>query len=78
MQLPLLPKNLYDRDFNLWLETTINCLREGKLLQIDYENLIEELESIGRSEKNALKSNLKILLMHLLKYKYQPEKSCNS
>lgn len=77
-QSPLTVRNLYDQDFNLWLEQTIQSLREGKLLEIDYDNLIEELESIGRSEKNALKSNLRILLMHLLKYKYQPEKRTNS
>jgi hypothetical protein len=69
---------LYDQDFNLWLETTINSLREGKLLEIDYENLIEELEDMGKRDTNALKSNLKILLMHLLKYQYQPEKRTNS
>ena len=53
-------------------------MKECKLLEVDYENLIEELDSIGRSEKNALKSNLKILLMHLLKWQYQPEKITNS
>ena len=76
--LSLTQTNLYDQDFNLWLENTINSLRQGKLLEVDYENLIEELESMGRSEKNALKSNLRVLLMHLLKYKYQPEKRTNS
>jgi hypothetical protein len=77
-QLLLTKTTLYEQDFNLWLETTINSLREGKLLEIDYENLIEELESMGKRDRNALKSNLKILLMHLLKYKYQPEKITNS
>ncbi|MEA5509042.1 DUF29 domain-containing protein [Crocosphaera sp. UHCC 0190] len=70
--------NLYQEDFNLWLERMVDLLREGKLLEIDYPNLIEELESMGRSEKNALKSNLRILLMHLLKYQYQPQKRSNS
>ncbi|WP_232315069.1 DUF29 domain-containing protein [Picosynechococcus sp. PCC 7003] len=69
---------LYDQDFNLWLVETIHFLKEGKLLEVDYENLIEELETMGRSEKNALKSNLKILLMHLLKYQFQREKRSNS
>ncbi|MGK7926168.1 MAG: DUF29 domain-containing protein, partial [Spirulina sp.] len=69
---------LYERDFNLWLEETVMLLRDGKLFQVDRENLIEELESMGRSEKNALKSHLRILLMHLLKYRYQPEKRTNS
>ncbi len=40
--------------------------------------LIEEIESMGRKEKNVLSSNLQVLLMHLLKYKYQPEKRSNS
>ncbi len=70
--------SLYEQDFYLWLQTTINLLKEGKLAEIDLENLLEELESMGRSEKNALKSNLKVLLMHLLKYKYQSQKRTNS
>ncbi|HBW56319.1 MAG TPA: DUF29 domain-containing protein [Oscillatoriales bacterium UBA8482] len=70
--------SLYDQDFYLWLQTTINVLKQGKFAEVDLENLLEELESMGRSEKNALKSNLRILVMHLLKYKYQPEKRTNS
>ncbi|MEM8780695.1 MAG: DUF29 domain-containing protein, partial [Cyanobacteria bacterium P01_G01_bin.49] len=42
------------------------------------DNLIEEIESMGRREKNALESNLEQLLMHLLKWKYQPSKHSNS
>ncbi|VXD19232.1 DUF29 domain-containing protein [Planktothrix paucivesiculata] len=70
--------SLYDQDFYLWLQTNINVLKQGKFAEVDLENLLEELESMGRSEKNALKSNLRILVMHLLKYKYQPEKRTNS
>jgi hypothetical protein len=69
---------LYDRDYYLWLETTARLLRERKLSQIDYENLIEEIEDMGNSQKDSLESNLRILLMHLLKYKYQPSKRSNS
>lgn len=71
-------KSLYEQDFYEWLQANINLLREEKFAEIDLENILEELESMGRSEKNALKSNLRILLMHLLKYKYQPEKRTNS
>lgn len=71
-------QTLYEKDFNLWIETTVSLLRDRHLEQIDYENLVEELESMGRSEKNALKSNLRILLMHLLKWKYQSERRSNS
>lgn len=67
-------KILYEQDYNLWLEATAHLLREKKLDQIDYENLIEEIESMGRSDKRFLKSNLEQLLMHLLKWKYQSNK----
>ncbi|WP_413172861.1 DUF29 domain-containing protein [Anabaena azotica] len=70
--------NLYHEDFYLWIETTAKQLRNGNFVEIDLANLIEEIESMGRSEKRALKSNLLVLLMHLLKYKYQPEKRSNS
>ncbi len=70
--------SLYEQDFDLWLQTNINLLKEGKFTELDLENLLEELESMGRSDKNALKSNLRVLLMHLLKYKYQPKKRTNS
>ena len=70
--------NLYNEDFYLWIETTAKQLKNGNFAEIDLENLIEEIESMGRSEKRALKSNLLILLMHLLKYKYQPDKRSNS
>lgn len=69
---------LYDKDYYLWLEETVQLLREGKLTEIDVNNLIEEIEDMGRSEKKAVKSNLKILLCHLLKYKYQPQKRSRS
>jgi len=69
---------LYDQDFYLWIETTAQQLKEGRFSEVDLENLVEEIESMGRSEKRALESNLVILLMHLLKYKYQPERRTNS
>ncbi|VXD13634.1 conserved hypothetical protein [Planktothrix serta PCC 8927] len=71
-------KSLYEQDFYEWLQTNISLLKERNFADIDLENILEELESMGRSEKNALKSNLRILVMHLLKYKYQPQKRTNS
>jgi hypothetical protein len=69
---------LYDQDFSLWIETTVEQLKQKQLDRLDWENLIEEIESLGKSEKNALQSNLRILLMHLLKWEYQPERRSNS
>ncbi len=69
---------LYEQDFYLWIETTAKQLKEGRFSEVDLANLVEEIESMGRSEKHALQSNLVVLLMHLLKYKYQQEKRSNS
>ena len=70
--------NLYDKDYCLWLEETIQLLREGRLTELDISNLIEEIEDMGISQKKAVKSNSRILLMHLLKWKYQPTKRSKS
>jgi hypothetical protein len=75
---PTPPQALYDRDFCLWLETTTNLLKARQLDRIDYDHLVEELEDMGNSQKAALESNLEQLLMHLLKWKYQPSKRSNS
>jgi Domain of unknown function DUF29 len=70
--------NLYDRDFYLWIEETLKLLREGKLAEIDVANLIEEIDDMGKSQKQAVRSNLIVVLMHLLKYKYQPDRRSGS
>ena len=69
---------LYDQDFYLWIETTAKQLKEGRFSEVDLENLIEEIECMGRSEKKSIKSNFIVVLIHLLKCKYQPEKRSNS
>ena len=78
-QLP--PQSIFDsyaQDYCLWLEKVVQVLQNGNLSELDIPHLIEELESRGKSEKRAVYSNLKILLLHLLKYRYQPEKRSNS
>jgi len=62
-------QTLYDQDYYLWLRTTINQLRTGQFSAVDLENLLEELETMGRSEKRAIESLLTKLLVHLLKLK---------
>jgi hypothetical protein len=72
------PKTLYNQDYCLWLDMTAKLLQERQLNEIDFENLIEELEGMSRREKEALFSNLQIVLLHLLKYRYQSSKRSNS
>ncbi len=63
-------QTLYERDYALWLETTIEQLRQGKFSVLDLENLIEELESMGRSDRRDAESLLTRLFEHLLKLSY--------
>ena len=63
-------QTLYDQDYYLWIRTTINQLRAGQFSVVDLENLLEELETMGRSEKRAIESLLIKLLVHLLKLQY--------
>jgi len=62
--------SLYETDYNRWLQQTIQNLNERNFENIDWENLIEELESMGKSEKRALISLLTRLIEHLLKLSY--------
>ncbi|XGV95535.1 MAG: DUF29 domain-containing protein [Leptolyngbya sp. BL-A-14] len=66
-------KNLYDRDFVRWVEMTVEQLRAQNYADVDWANLIEEIEDMSRRERKNLKSNLVVLLLHLLKWQYQPE-----
>ena len=63
-------RNLYEKDYYLWLDKTINLLENHQFSDLDLENLIEEISSIGKSEKRSLESYLTRLLEHLLKLVY--------
>lgn len=63
-------KTLYDSDFALWIEETVKHLKSGHLAQVDLENLIEEVQSLGKSQRKAVRSFLVSLLEHLLKCCY--------
>jgi hypothetical protein len=69
---------LYEKDFHLWLTETASLLRERRFSKLDLPNLIEEIETLGRSEKRVVESNLVVLLIHLLKWKYQFNKRSHS
>jgi hypothetical protein len=62
----------YDHDFYAWTFEQAARLRNGCWTELDVENIAEELESLGRSEKRELISRLSVLLTHLLKWQYQP------
>lgn len=68
----------YNQDFYGWTQEQVSLLKEGRFSDIDIENLIEEVETMGRSEKRSLESRFTVLMTHLLKWKYQPERRGNS
>ncbi len=66
-------RSLYEADFYAWTQQQAELLRSGRLAQLDVENLAEEIEALGRQERQELRNRLGILLGHLLKWHYQPE-----
>ena len=69
---PAKPAPVYEGDFYAWSNEQAMLLRAGKLSAADVEHIAEEIESMGRSEKRELVSRLTVLLMHLLKWQFQP------
>lgn len=69
---------LYDHDFVAWAETTAQLLKAHRWNEVELEALIDEVEDLSRREREALRSNLKVILLHLLKWEYQPHKRSNS
>ena len=67
----------YDSDFHLWSQTQAAAIREGRFAEIDLENVAEEIESLGRSDRREIRSRLEVILIHLLKWQFQPEKRKN-
>jgi hypothetical protein len=64
------PKNLYEKDFALWVKNTVNQLKARETQHLDWEHLIEEIEGLGKSQRKAVRSYLVRLLEHLLKRCY--------
>ncbi len=63
----------YEADLLAWTERQAELLRRRAANEIDWDNLAEEIEAVGRSERRELRSRLKVLMLHLLKWAYQPE-----
>lgn len=71
-------KNLYEIDDHLWLEETIKLLKANRLDELDVENLIEELESLSKKDRNKAVSLLEQVIRHLLLLQYWSEEYQNN
>ncbi|CAK0753366.1 DUF29 domain-containing protein [Gammaproteobacteria bacterium] len=68
----------HETDFYSWTQEQATLLKQGRYAEVDHEHLIEELESMGASERRELINRLAVLLAHLLKWQHQPERRSNS
>ena len=70
---PLPPAELYERDYYTWTQEQARALRERRIEELDWTNVAEEIEDLGKREKRALRSQLVRLLGHLLKFAFARE-----
>ena len=71
------PERLYERDFYAWTVEQAVALRSRQLRRVDVEHVAEEVEDMGKSQRRGVKSALTVVLIHLLKYRFQPERRTN-
>ncbi len=69
---------LYEADFYAWTQTQAKLLRDRTWEQLDIEQLAEEIESLGKQQRQELRHRLGVLLGHLLKWEFQPDKRSKS
>jgi len=69
---------VYEQDFDVWALHNAELLRQGRLTEIDAEHIADELESMGKRDRRELLSRLKILIGHMLKWRFQPTQRCSS
>ena len=69
---------LYDRDLAVWVEQQIAYLKAREYNKLDIDNLLEELESVGKTERRSMESYFEVMIAHLLKWNYQPSNRCKS
>lgn len=70
---PDLTTDLYEVDFYAWTQEQSALLSRGQWQSLDIENLVEEIESLGKQQKQELRNRLGVLIGHLLKWEFQPE-----
>jgi len=71
-------ESLYDIDLEVWLNQQIAYLKAGQYNKLDLDNLIEEIESVGKTERRSMESYFEVLICHILKWKYQPSNRSKS
>ncbi|WP_227440465.1 DUF29 domain-containing protein [Methylobacterium sp. W2] len=71
---PPMGRDLHETDLYLWTQAQAALLRAGRWQDVDLNHLAEEIESLGGSQKSEIRNRLAILIQHLLKWEFQPQK----
>ncbi|WP_334809428.1 DUF29 domain-containing protein [Nostoc sp.] len=74
----MLSPSLYETDFYAWTQEQVTLLRNEQWNQIDLQNLIEEIQSLGKQQRQELRNRLSVLIGHLLKWQYQSQRRSRS
>lgn len=77
-KIPMPSPSLYETDFYAWTQEQATLLRNQQWSQIDLQNLIEEIQSLGKQQRQELRNRLSVLIGHLLKWHYQSERRSRS
>jgi len=64
----------YDADFYEWTQSTAELIRQGRMAEVDWEHVAEEIEDMGKRDHREVRSRLIVLMLHLLQWQFQPEK----
>lgn len=67
-----------DSDFAAWIYDQVAALKEGRFSDLDIDDLVDEVESLAKRDFKAFTSALRIILLHMLKWDFQPERRGNS
>ncbi len=70
--------HLYKQDFYAWTQVQVKLLRQQQWGQLDLPHVIEEIEALGKQQRQELRHRLSVLLGHLLKWEYQPQQRSRS
>jgi hypothetical protein len=66
------PPELYERDYYAWIRKQIRTIRERRLEEVDWTNVADEMEDLGKSEKRSVESHIARIIEHLLQLSYTP------
>ncbi len=69
---------LYEQDYGLWAEQMADLIAAGRFGELDIENLVEEVRDLSKRERDRLLSSMRLIVHHLLKWDYQPQKRSRS